>query len=1103
MTSSSALAKRPSARSFVGRAQELAELSAALDDAAAGRGSLVLLTGEPGIGKTRLIGELARIATDREVRVVAGRCWEEGGAPPYWPWKQVVRSLGDDFERLAAPVDAAGERGAASGIAPEGERIRLFDAVGRFLSDATSETPLVVTLDDVHAADEPSLLLLRYLGQALAEARVLLVASYREAERLVRRRPEVFADLARVAQRIPLRGLTFADVESYVATTTGAQPAPRVVARLHEITGGNPFFVEQIVRLLAAESALDDLDEPVADPFLRIPEEVRTVIRRRVAGLPAEAVTLLRVAAVMGREFELHLLQRTSRLSPARLLDVLHEAVAVGVVAEVPAAPRRYTFVHELVRETLYDDLRPARRLELHEQVGRLLEMVYAEDLDPHLSEIARHLYLAAPLGDAGIALEYLVRAGDQACGLFAYEEAAEHFRQALELIPSADLSAARVTRPELLLRLGDAQWRSGNGPEARLTFEEAIADGRRLGDGDLLARAALGYVTALGGFLLYARFEVGASGVGLLEEALAALPTGDSPLRARLLAHLALEMWSANEPVEERVAVSQQAIEMARRLGDSEAVVTALHARHWALTTPGMTLERLAHTEEMLRVAKETVDPELEFLAHNARFHCFLELCDRRGMDAESQSMTELAERLRQPFYRWHTVCLRALRATLDGRFPDAERHAREAVELSGLRTSEYATYVFRYAQMLAIRWAQGRLDEHWPEIDDHAERFPWIPRWRDPFAAAELGDVSMARRELKRAASHDFADLPRDGLWILHVCSLAEAAVVARDERRALRLYDLLLRHADDNAVTYTQQPFGPVALRLGQLAALLGRWQDVDRHFATALARSELLGAPAIRARILIEHAAALAARGEAADRGRVDALLAEAEDLSTELGIERLSARIAELRGLEPVTSNAEAVFRREGDVWTIGWGGRTFRLRDVKGLGYIALLLARPGRETHVLELVSAAGGNVGRAGLAGAEKELSVARETDGGPVLDDQAKREYRLRLADLEEELREAESWSDPERASRIREEIEFLELELAGATGLGGRDRSFSSSAERARVNVTKAIKTAIRLVDNHSPELAAHLDSSIQTGRFCSYAPPGSAPPPWSL
>ena len=1077
---------------------------AAARDAVSGHGSLVLVTGEPGIGKTRLMSELARTTSELGLRAVTGRCWEEGGAPPYWPWVQVVRSIGGDLERLVDASDAqSGLQAATRAVAPESERLRLFDAVGRLLSSAASDAPLLVTLDDVHAADEPSLLLLRFLGEALSESRIVVVASYREAERRVRARADVFAELARVARRIPLRGLTPDEIAAYVESATGSQQGPQVASRLREITGGNPFFVDQVVRLLVAEGTLGTLDETTKDPLVRIPEEVRTLIRRRVAGLSSEGVTVLRVAAVMGREFDLHLLQQTSRLSPPRLLEVLDEATAVGVVAELPVTQRRYAFTHELMRETLYDDLPPARKLQLHQTVGRLLEDVYAEDLDPHLSEIARHLYLAAPLGNAEQALGYLVRAGDRAAALLAYEEAAVHYRRALELLALGE-DGSGTRRGRLLLRLGDAQWRAGDGAEARVTFEEAIADGRRQADGELLGQAALGFVTALGGFLLYARFEVGASGVGLLEEALAALPPEDSSLRARLLAHLALEMWSANEPVERRVAVSVDALEMARRLDDSEALVTALHARHWALTTPGMAHDRLEHAEEMLRVARHTVSPELEFLAHNARFHSFLELCDRRGMDAESQAMSELSERLRQPFYAWHTVCLRALRATLDGRFVEAERLAGDALRLSGLRQSEYAAYVHRYAQMLAIRWAQGRVEDVWPGISDHAERYPWIPRWRDPLAACETGDSEAARHELERQGGLDFADLPRDGLWLLHLCTLADAAAFVRDEPRAALLYELLLPHADDNAVSYTQQPFGPVALRLGKLAAILGRWKDADRHFSTALARCELLGARAIRARVLIEYARALVLRGEEADRSRLEAMLDEAGQLSEELGATGLLERVALVR-LEHSAERPrdKASFSREGDVWRIAWKGQSLHVRDVKGLGYMAALLREPGREVHVLELVRSDAGSAAHETPRRIDADLALSAREPVDPLLDDRAKAEYARRLEELDDELDEARTWGDLERAARLEEESELIRHELARALGLAGRDRTFATSSERARVSVTKAIRTAIRLLSEQSPDLARHLDTSIRTGQFCSYAPPGEEPPQWTL
>jgi AAA ATPase-like protein len=1060
---------RPSTRPFVGRDQELADLAAALEEAASGHGSLVLVTGEPGIGKSRLMSELARVGAQRGVRVATGRCWEEGGAPPYWPWIQVIRSLGGDLEKLVT------RHSAPTTVMPEGERLRLFDAVGRFLAAATSEHPILIVVDDLHAADQPSLLLLRFLGDVLAEARILLVASYREAEKRVREMSDVFAELARVGRRVPLRGLTAADIESYVATVTRSTVSRREVARLHAVTGGNPYFLSEVVQLLAAGDT-------------RIPEEVRALIRRRVAALPRDAVATLRLAAVIGREFDLHLLQRASRLTLARLMAVLAEAAAVGLIAEVASSPGRYAFAHDLVRETLYEDLPARRRLEFHRAIGRLLEDVYGDDLDPYLSEIAHHLFLAAPLGEAGQAVEYLVRAGDRADAVLGYEEAAIRYRHALEL-----LAAAGEGSGELLLRLGDAQWRSGDGSEARLTFERAIDVARRSGDPELLARAALGYVTALGSFLLYERFEVGGTGVGLLEEALAALPAGDSALRAHLLAHLALEkMWSANERVGRRVAISEQSIGMARRVGDAEALVAGLHARQGALTTPGRAPERLAHTEEMLRVAQETANPELEFRAHNARLHCFLELCDRWGMESETQAMTVIAERIRQPFYRWHTVCLRTLGATLDGRFADAERLAQEGLELERLRYGEYTTYVFRYAQMPAIRWAQGRLPELWPEIHDHGERYPWIPRWREALAAAELGDEEAARRELERHAVRGFGELPRDGLWLLHLCSLAEACVLVGDERRGLQLYELLLPHAGDNAVSYTQQPFGPVALRLGTLAAMLERWEDAERHFATALERCELLCARAIRARVLLEHATALGAGGDVEDRERVGAMLDEAARLCDELGMTGLLERVAALRG---PPAAADAVFRHEGEFWTIAYHGQTLRLRDVKGLRYIAELLASPGREVHVLELVTAATGHPA--------DEPAGSLRTDLDPVLDEQAKADYARRLGELEEELEEARDWRDSERAARLEDELELVTQELGRAVGLRGRDRTFSSPAERARISVTKAIKTAIRLIDKYCPELSAHFEASIQTGQFCSYATPGAPPPPWSL
>jgi tetratricopeptide (TPR) repeat protein len=620
-----------------------------------------------------------------------------------------------------------------------------------------------------------------------------------------------------------------------------------------------------------------------------------------------------------------------------------------------------------------------------------------------------------------------------------------------------------------------------------------------------MLALAALGYVEGLGGFLLFARFEAGDTGAGLLEEALAALPVEDSRLRARVLGRLAVELysvaetrWNTHEAVERRLKLSGEAIEMARRLGDSEALVTALHCRHWALTGPDLVAERLTNSEEMLRVARETGTLEFAFLAHNARFHAALELCDGGGIDRELAAMASIAEAMRQPFYRWHVVCLRTVRAMLDGRFAEAEALSDEALRISALRHSGYAEYVSQYAQGLAIRWLRGRVHEIEGALRLHAGRFPWIPRWRDALLAAELGDDRAAQAEIEAHAANEFVEVPRDGLWLLHLCTLAECCVQLHDAQHAVQLYELLLPYAERNAISYTLQPFGPVALRLAMLAGVLERWDEADAHFETAWRCAERLGARAVQPRILYERARSLAARGTP-DAGVVD----EARRLALELDAQGLRQRIDALGGEEEraVEGGVEIVFRREGEFWTIGYAGDVVRLRDVKGFHYVAVLAASPGREVHALELVQAVDGVAPAADVV--DPELTASWGEGTGPVLDAQAKEAYRRRLAELDEELEEARAWQDGERAARVREEIEFLTSELAAAVGFGGRDRETASPAERARISVTKAIKTAIRMIERESPELASHLSASIQTGRFCRYAPPGSAPPRWQL
>jgi hypothetical protein len=1089
-------------RPFVGRARELLELESALETARSGHGSLVLISGEPGIGKSRLIEALADSARDRGCSVLLGRCWDGGGAPAYWPWVQVVRAAGADLEELVAAAERGqpGRPSVSDVVDPAAARFRLFDRVGRFLSERSTSAPVLVVLDDLHAADEPSMLLLRFLATSVADHRMLLVGSYREAEPRIREEAELFGELSRLGRRVPLAGLSRSEIARFIEIVRGA-PAPDAwVRRVHELTAGNPFFVREVVRTWSEQESGRD--------HLAPPEEVRALIRRRVSGLSREASATLHVAAVIGREFDLRVLTETTTLSTERLIDVLEEAQAAGIISLDRGPPRSYAFAHDLLREAMYEDLPHTRRMELHRAIGQVLEQAFSADVDPHLAALAHHYAQSAPLGDAGIAAEYAVRAGDRAARLLAYEDAARLYEGAVELEESGERSPQR--RGEILLRLGDAHARSADSEAAQARFEEAAEIARRIDDPEMLAQAAFGYVTAsepvrlgFGGILLTAIFEEGSRGVALLEDALTRLSPADSTIRARALARLATALYPTQEE-QPRLRLAAEALDMALRLGDPAALVEALHAKHWATLSPDLVDERLANAEQTLLVATGAGEDEAAFLARHARLHCFLELGDAAGVDRELGAMEQLTARIRQPFYAWHVACMRALRTLLHGNATEAEFRVRAAYETGRMRASEYVTYMFEHAQLLCIRWTEGRLDEVADTIHEHSERYRrTVAPWRDALLAAEIGDEVAARAELARHSRNGFREVPRDGLWLLHLSALAQACVLVRDRERAQPLFDLLRPFAARNAISISTMPFGPVAMRLGMLAALLERWDDVDPLFATAMEVCAGLGAPALRARVLLEHAKVLLMRGWEGDRDRAVDLLSEAAAICEDLDLTGIGARVTvALDEVKParMISPPEAVFRREGQFWTVAFEGRTARLHDLRGLRYIADLLASPGREFHALDLLTAHRSAATReAGVHELEGVSSAVSE----PILDARAKEEYRRRLRDLAEELEEARSWHDAARVSKLEAEVDAISDELRRSVGLGGRDRQMLSPAERARVSVTKAIKAAIRAVEQECPAMGAHLEAAIRTGRFCSYAPPGQAPPRWVL
>jgi hypothetical protein len=1116
---------------LVGRERELAELRHGLERAFAGRGRLFMVAGDPGVGKTALADAIGAEAVAGGALVLWGRAWDGGGAPSYWPWLRVLRRLAAERD-LTSAVGALGPEAAGRltrlipvlGRSPEhfeaadapeqGEsdaaRFQLFDAVTSLLRSAAAQGPLVVILDDLHGADHPSLLLLAFLAVHLRDSPILVIGTYREAEaRLDPQLAGTLGNIIRHGQRLPLRGLRERDVAEVVERVAGRRPPDRVVRAIHHATEGNPFFVDEVVRLLSAEGRLDDAVQVAG---VRIPDGVRETIRHRLDPLPDRTRALLCTAAVIGREFRLDALQRVSDLDAGELDRALSEAVDSGVIVERATALGAYRFSHGLIRETLYDDLGPQRRGQLHRAVGLALEDLYLADPDPHVAELAHHFFIAVTAGELTKAIEYSVRAGERAMELVAYEEASDHFERALQaygLQEHADVPR----RCDLLLALGRAQSHAGLARSARETFLRAAGLARKLKSPERLARAALGYGSGLGGFE-FGRVDDGL--VALLQEARESLGERDSPLLARVLGRLATELYFSDRTAERRL-LGEQAVAMARRIGDRGTLATTLSHRFITLWEPENSVERLQIASDVVALGEEVRDRELVLRGHQWRIVTLMELGDWVGADIELAVHARLAAELRDPLHLWYVPLFEVARALLEGRLRDAERFAGEALSVGRGTQPQNAAQMYA-VQLFMLRSEQARLGEIEQSLEEFGRRYPAAPVWRaaSTFSLAALGRLEDARRAFEALNAGGLAEVPRDADWLATVALLIGAGARIGDARRTGELGRLLEPYADRAVITGGGAIcLGPVAHFAGTAAATAGLLEEAIVHLDHALSMARRWGAEPMVAAIRLELADVLGRVGGPENVERARGLRAEGLAVAKRQGLAGLQQRWAGIAppppppepagpALTPAPSGPALAFYRRGDIWTIGAPGKQIQLRDAKGLTHIARLLAAPHVEFHALDLVAgpqARGSAPAVAADAGIE--IRARGEGDAGPVLDGQAKAAYRARVTELQEEIDEAESFNDPERAARAREELAFLARELSGAVGLHGRDRKTGSDAERARVNVTRAIRTALKRLTDHDADLGRRLGTAIRTGTFCVYEPPPDETPTWDL
>lgn len=1069
----------------MGRERELAEIRLAIQDASSGRGRMLLFSGEPGIGKTCLADQAASYAVSRGMRVAWGRCWEGGGAPPFWPWVQVLRVLIGDRDRSLPPIPEQiarlipqpgfeGVTNEAERRYPEYARFLLFDSVATMLKESARDRALMIVLDDLHESDQPSLLMLRFLSRELALAPILLLATCREAE--VSASPwlqHLIGELVHEGHQLPLRGLSKAEVSQLVEIYAGSPADPKLVARLHHATNGNPLFVEGVARMLAAEGHLADSAHGSVD--LALTDSVRQAVRRRFDALPKSTQAILSISSVVGNEFELRPLSHIAKLPEEAVAEELAVAERAGIAVAV--SRERYRFAHALIRGEVYAAIRGAERTHIHRETANVIEKLYHANLEPHLAELAHHFREG---GVTDQAIEYSYRAGQVAERFLAYEEAISQYEAGLELTGND----GTLIRGQLLARLASSRMFTGIGREKGIQqAEEAIELFEKLGFRDEVARAHANLGLHLSkdddenltdiprAMVHFARAEL----------TLSQGPEGE-PL-VWLYIGIAVASWKALE-IPRGLDVCKRALSISLRVNREEAASFRILQSHM--------LSYLGRSAEALAVESVAAEPALDLIARarwaknrgeirwrlwdpgEAAKWLTNGFADPEGLEKAPLVRHALAEQLaianlmagdlseaRKLSAVGPSSSLSGLISMYAGDWPAAEKLLRESLSLSrrsGSRLRESDTTLW-FVQLLrsegAFAQARSLLEEGLRAFGDGS--LPLVEMWLRPefvLLLVENGDVAVAESQLARcreiiAAGEDWRGL------VGHVAR-ARAVVAAAEGK---------FPEAESQFET---------AVQIFQRYTL--PWEEADAlyHWGRALIAANLNSRGGEKFAAAIE----IYRRHEAGQRW-IDRIEAARKSGSADTSKESLSA------------TSSDATFRREGEFWKTAYEGGSANVRERGGMRFIALLLARPGENISAVEMFTAIAAGDG-AGLG--QDGLSMAGDLgDAGEKFDARALHDYRRRIAELDSEIDSGEASHDSGAVTRARAEKELLLQEISSGTRLDGGLRRAASHRERARVNVTRQIKSAIEAVRKVNPPLGRHLANAIQTGSSCRYAP----------
>jgi DNA-binding CsgD family transcriptional regulator/tetratricopeptide (TPR) repeat protein len=904
----------PSPFSFVGRSAELEKLRVLLPRAEGEGRRVVLVGGEPGSGKSRLAREFAAEAARGGALVLYGAC-DAVVRTPYGPFAQALDRLvsvidpvelmdalgitGGELTRLLPDLSArVPDLRSPPTADPDTERHRLHSAVVDLLDAVSRRTPILLVVEDGHWADAPTLLLLRHLAQTTWSGRVLLFATFRDTEADV---PEglalTLADLRRADDvvRLHLRGLSGEELGEFVRRNASlgqverADEVAQIAQAIGDLTAGNPFLVCELWRALLDSQVVQLTGDAlrVAGPLsdLGSPEGVREVVSERLTRLAPATSDLLELAAAAGGEFDLELLSHGSAIDERQPIAALDEAIASGIIVELPGRRLAYRFTHELVRRAVYDRLSGVRQAELHLRVGEALEA--RQRRSPRmLADLAYHFAAAVPLGERGRAVEYSILAARAATAALAFDEAGELLRTALELGVDDDLQ-----RAEVLLELGTANHRAGRAVEARQSFEQAAGIARALEDPELLAWAAIGYEDASW------RPAIHHGMLPLLEEAATALGDVDSPLRVRVLSGLARALDMIGEP-ERAAIVRSAAIGLARRLDDRAGLATVLVNAYWSRGTTPIE-EILDMLAEARTLSEQLGDTEMQADAMSWLVPAYVAVADIPAARRAVLALREMAEATRQPFMLHVAEHYGAALALSDGRLAEAEAMAHRSERAGRLLTGRDASGTHGI-QMFSLRREQGRLAELAPVIRILAggdrDRGPWRPGYAS--LLVELGMHDQARRELTKIA-HEGLGPFRESLWLASLTYIADAAAAVGDEATAALVYpEMAVLTGTNVMIGHLVATYGAADRYLGMLAATLGEPGLAESHFERALGLNRQMESRTWLAHTAYQYARLLLV-WPGADGDRAAQLLAEADHLAESIGMAVLRSRIRAL------------------------------------------------------------------------------------------------------------------------------------------------------------------------------------------------------------